>query len=101
MSLAISKMGQGLKVKAQSLQIKRNEEIFNLLESIRVDSWQEVNVNSVEQSVDGDVIAFGAFCNVTGKAKDEFASHGLRAIHSTEKCHICLRKKNIVKTILS
>jgi hypothetical protein len=34
---------------------------------------------------------------VTGKTKDEFASHGLRAIHSTEKCHICLRKKNIVR----
>ena len=68
------------------------KKVYNLIESFSVDVRQEVDVHSVEQAVDGDVISLATLREMAGEAEDDFTADWLRSKDAAEKSNVGLEK---------
>ena len=77
-----------------TLAIAQVVESAHLVEAVAVDVWQEVNVDSVKEPVDRQVVSFAALGEVASQPKHDLAAHGLRPEHAAEEGHVDLRPDN-------
>ena len=69
-------------------------ESAHLVKAVAVDVWQEVDVDSIEEPVDRQVVSFAALGEVASQPKHDLAAHGLRPEHAAEEGHVDLRPDN-------
>ena len=74
-----------------TLAIAQLIESAHLVKAIAVDVWQEVDVDSVEEPVDRQVVSFAALGEVASQPEHDLAAHGLRPEHAAEEGHVDLR----------
>lgn len=77
-----------------TLPISQVVESAHLVEAVAVDVWQEVDVDSVEEPVDRQVVSFAALGEVASQPEHDLAAHGLRPEHAAEEGHVDLRPDN-------
>ena len=72
--------------------MKQVAKVADPVKPIAINVGHEVDVDSVEETVDGQVISFAALGKVARQPEHNLAANGLRPEHAAEKGHVDLWK---------